>query len=109
MLEIKIQEAKKAYEVMKKLVEERRKSPESPRSDLLGQALNDMATQRFLTENLIAFLVLGLTVAAVETISAALTLTLKFISEHPTVIHQLEVSKFGLSTFRNSFILLSCN
>ena len=92
---------------MKKLVEDKRKSSENPGSDLLGQALNDMATKGFLTVDLIAFLLLGISLAAVETISAALTLTMKFISDHPTVIHQLEVSRSGLSTFINSCILQS--
>ena len=76
---------------MKKLVEERRKSLENNSSDLLGQALKDMATKSFLTENLIVYILLGLSLAAVESLSSALTLTMKFISDHPTVIQQLEV------------------
>ncbi|KAI4307924.1 hypothetical protein L6164_031049 [Bauhinia variegata] len=86
-----LKEGKKAFSIIQKLVQDRRGQQnlsEKPR-DLLDQALKDMTTNDFLTENVVVYILLGITVGAIESLSSAITVAVKLISEHPLVLEQL--------------------
>nr|TKR59014.1 hypothetical protein D5086_0000327490 [Populus alba] len=64
-------------------------SPDERPGDFLDQALNDMASEKFLTEDFIAELSFGILFAAFESVSTTLTLAIKFLAENPLVLEEL--------------------
>ncbi|KAK7266516.1 hypothetical protein RIF29_19161 [Crotalaria pallida] len=86
-----LEEAKKAFTIMKNIMEKRKSSPESYRGDLLDQVMNDMKTEKILTDDQNVYLVLGVWFATCLAIASLLTLIFKFLSEYPSVIEELRV------------------
>ena len=79
--------------MLRKIFKERINSPKRHFEDLLDQAINDMDKEKFLSEDLIINLVFGFLFASFESISAALSLTLNLLAEHPAVLQELTVCK----------------
>ena len=77
--------------MMRGIVKERLTFPEKYRGDFLDHAIEDMKTEKFLTEDFIAQLMFGILFASFEPISAVLVLTFKFLSEHPSILEELTV------------------
>jgi cytochrome P450 len=69
---------------------------ESRRGDFLDQIIADMDKEKFLTEDFTVNLIFGILFASFESISAALTLSLKLIGDHPSVLEELTVSLCSL-------------
>ncbi|KAL2936879.1 Cytochrome P450 87A3, partial [Bienertia sinuspersici] len=79
-------------DMMRAYLKERLTSPETYRGDFLDQALKDLNTEKFLTEDFILQIMFGLLFASSESTSMTLTLVLKFLSENPQVLQELECS-----------------
>lgn len=91
-----IQEAKKAFRIMKNTMEERCSSPENYRGDLLDQVINDMTDKKAVTNDQSVYIVLGIWFATCASISSLVTLIFKFLSEYPSVVEELRVCKHKL-------------
>lgn len=78
--------------MVRQIMKERFNSPDKRPGDFLDQAINDMASEKFLTEDFIAELAFGILFAAFESVSTTLTLALKFLSENPHVLEELTVT-----------------
>ena len=104
-----IQEWKKAFKIIKNILEEKRNSPEKYRGDFLDQTINDMATDKIFTEDQIVYLVSGIWFATCVSISSMVALIFKFLSEYPSVIEELRVCKhkFITSYFMNHVFVLN--
>ena len=85
--------------MLRKIFKERINSPKRHFEDLLDQAINDMDKEKFLSEDLIINLVFGFLFASFEPISAALSLTLNLLAEHPAVLQELTVCKCSKTFF----------
>ncbi|KAK6939230.1 Cytochrome P450 [Dillenia turbinata] len=70
-------------------LEERAAFPERRQGDLLDQVLEDMKTEKFLNKDFVVHMMFGLLLASFETISATLTLAMKLLTEHPSVVQEL--------------------
>ncbi|KAL4616394.1 hypothetical protein ACB092_07G195900 [Castanea dentata] len=78
-----------ALSMLRKILKDRINSTERHYEDLLDQAINDMDKEKFLSEDLIINVVFAMLFASFESISAALSLTLNLVAEHPTVLQEL--------------------
>ncbi|XWS46012.1 hypothetical protein CRYUN_Cryun14cG0028500 [Craigia yunnanensis] len=84
-----LQGRKNAYKVIKDLFE-KRKSSNSHYNDFLDYLLHEVESEdTFLTEKIAMDLVFALLFASYETTSAAITLAVKFIADHPKVLEEL--------------------
>lgn len=77
--------------VIKDVLKARRTTPELCRGDLLDQAISDMNTEKFLSEDFIASFFFGLLLASFDSVSTTLTLAFQFLAENPSVIEELKV------------------
>lgn len=89
--------------MMRKTLKERLASPDTCQGDFLDHALKDLNTDKFLTEDFILQIMFGLLFASSESTSITLTLILKFLSENPHVLEELEVS-LQLYMTKSSFL-----
>ena len=72
---------------------EKRDSPDQAfGGDLLDQAVKEMGTEKFLTEDFIVHFIFGALFASFESISSAITLAFKLLSENPSAVNDLRVS-----------------
>ncbi|KAK9666685.1 hypothetical protein RND81_14G203700 [Saponaria officinalis] len=83
-------------EMMRAILKERLASPETYRGDFLDHALEDVKTEKFLTEDFILQIMFGLLFASSESTSMTLTLVFKFLSENPDVLEELEAEHYGI-------------
>ncbi|PSS04897.1 Cytochrome P450 87A3 like [Actinidia chinensis var. chinensis] len=67
--------------------------PEKGQGDFLDQAVKDLNTDFFLTENFIISVTMGILFATVESISTSVGLAFKFFAEHPWVLEDLEAEQ----------------
>lgn len=77
--------------MLRNIVKERMVSSEKPRGDFLDQAVDDMKKETYLTEDVLVYLMFGILFASFESVLASLSLTLKLLTEHPTVLQQVTV------------------
>ena len=77
--------------MMRGIVKERLTFPEKYRGDFLDHAIEDMKTEKFLTEDFIVQLMFGILFGTFEPISAVVVLTFKLLSEHPSTLEELTV------------------
>ncbi|KNA05393.1 hypothetical protein SOVF_190790 [Spinacia oleracea] len=82
---------REVMDMMRKTLKERLASPDTCQGDFLDHALKDLNTDKFLTEDFILQIMFGLLFASSESTSITLTLILKFLSENPHVLEELEV------------------
>ncbi|KAM7503104.1 hypothetical protein LguiB_002008 [Lonicera macranthoides] len=75
--------------VREKIKEKRNTLPENRPGDLLDQAVKDMETEKFVTDDFLVPFIFAILFASFESISSALTLTFKLLSEHPAVVEEL--------------------
>ncbi|OVA11984.1 Cytochrome P450 [Macleaya cordata] len=82
---------KMAMKMMKDIVEERRASVpvEKYQGDFLDHLIGDMKNETFLTEEFIIYVMFGVLLASFETISCSLTLAIKLLTDHPSVLKEL--------------------
>uniref|UniRef100_A0A2N9G587 Cytochrome P450 n=1 Tax=Fagus sylvatica TaxID=28930 RepID=A0A2N9G587_FAGSY len=85
-----LKDQKEALNRLRKIVKAKIISPEKHRGDFLDQAINDMDKEKFLSEDFLVNLLFGLLFASFESVSAALSLTLKLLADHPAVLQELE-------------------
>ena len=78
--------------MLREVVKERRNSPERNRGDFLGQLVNDMDKEEFLSDEFIVNLLFAILFASFETISGVLALALQLLSDHPSALQELTVS-----------------
>lgn len=80
--------------MLKNLMQERRATPRKELSDFFDYVLEELKKEgTILTEAIALDLMFVLLFASFETTSLALTLAIKFLSDHPRVLKQLTVSK----------------
>ncbi|XVF19941.1 hypothetical protein REPUB_Repub11eG0154900 [Reevesia pubescens] len=90
-----IKKQRKALKVTSKLVEERMKKyyndPKgwNKKGDFLDQIVGDMGKEAFLTKERVSYLLFALLFATVETISAIITLAVKYLLDNPSAVQQL--------------------
>lgn len=82
--------------LMKDLIDERRAMPEKHRGDFIDQILEGMKTESFLSDDFVVFVMFGILFASFETISSTLTLAIMLLTDHPTVVKELEVRFLAL-------------
>lgn len=87
-----IQQGKKAFSIMKNIMEERPNFPEKYYGDFMGEAISYMETQKILTDDQIVYILLGIMFATFESFSSTITLIFQLLSENPSVSgpHQLK-------------------
>ncbi|XP_021773624.1 cytochrome P450 87A3-like [Chenopodium quinoa] len=81
---------REVMDMMRTALKERLAAPESYRGDFLDHALKDLSTEKFLSEEFILQIMFGLLFASSESTSMTLTLVLKFLSENPHVLKEIE-------------------
>lgn len=78
--------------MLKKLLQERRMNPRKQQSDFFDYVLEELKKEgTILTESIALDLMFVLLFASYETTSLALTLAMKFLSDHPMVLQRLTV------------------
>lgn len=78
--------------MLKKVLQERRENPKKNRDDFFDYVLEELQKETtILTEAIALDLMFVLLFASFETTSLALTLAIKFLSDHPLVLKQLTV------------------
>ncbi|KAI3830676.1 hypothetical protein MKX03_005422 [Papaver bracteatum] len=83
---------KEATSFLRSILHERLKSRENNKQrqgDLLDKLIDDMKVEEFITENFIVFFMFSILLASFETISAAVTVAMTFLSDQPLVIKEL--------------------
>ncbi|RWR91411.1 cytochrome P450 87A3 isoform X1 [Cinnamomum micranthum f. kanehirae] len=87
-----IQGQKNAMRVLKKMIEERRFSPERRKGDFFDRVIDELQKDRSMLMEVIALdLIFVLLFASYETTSLALTMAIKYLSEHPQLLDKLTV------------------
>lgn len=82
--------------MLKEKIEERRANPRKNQIDFFDFVLEELKRKdTILTEAIALDLMFVLLFASFETTSLALTLALKFLSDHPLVLEKLTVSEYG--------------
>ncbi|XP_021277835.1 cytochrome P450 87A3-like [Herrania umbratica] len=86
-----IKTQRKAVKLMSQLLEERRKSYSQGcnKGDFLGQIVEDMEKEEFLTKEFVVNVMFGLLLASVETISTTTALAIKCLLDNPSALQQL--------------------
>ncbi|XP_059623190.1 beta-amyrin 16-alpha-hydroxylase CYP87D16-like [Cornus florida] len=84
-----MKDKEKMLNMIKNILKEKLASPETCQGDFLDEAIKDLRSEKFLTEDFIVMLSFGALFASFEAISAALTLGLKLLSENPSVVEEL--------------------
>lgn len=86
--------------MLKNLLQERRENPKKQRSDFFDFVLEELKKEgTILTEEIALDLMFVLLFASFETTSLAITLGVKFLSDHPLVLNQLRVCESDLKPF----------
>lgn len=76
---------------LKNIIKERLRSPEVQRGDFLDQAIADLNTKEFVTEDFIITYLFGILFAGFDSTSAVLTSALNLLQENPLVLQELTV------------------
>ncbi|KAF3434850.1 hypothetical protein FNV43_RR21937 [Rhamnella rubrinervis] len=84
-----LKDQEKVTNMLREVVKDRRNSPERNQSDLLGQMVNDMDKEEFLSDDFIVHLVFGSLFASFESVSAVVALALHLLSHHPSALQEL--------------------
>ncbi|KAF8379436.1 hypothetical protein HHK36_028871 [Tetracentron sinense] len=85
-----LQGRKRAVKMLKDMIKERQASPEIRHDDFLDVVLEEMKKDGgYLSEGIVIDLIFVLLFASFETTSAALTLAMKFLGDHPSVLVEL--------------------
>lgn len=80
--------------MLKNMLEERRATPREQEGDFFDHVLKELKKEEtILTEEIALDLMFVLLFASFETTSLALTLSIKFLSEHPLVLNKLTVGR----------------
>lgn len=78
--------------MLKNLLQDRRANPKKQQSDFFDYVLEELQKEgTILTEEIALDLMFVLLFASFETTSLALTLAIKFLTEHPLVLKELTV------------------
>ncbi|KAL9390986.1 hypothetical protein Peur_014906 [Populus x canadensis] len=94
-----LKDREKATKFLKDKLEERRSSPDMYRGDLLDQVIADLNKEdkeKFLSDDFIITVIFGLLFAGFESVSKILTLTLKLLADHPSVLQELIAEHEGI-------------
>ncbi|GMP37293.1 hypothetical protein CsSME_00009041 [Camellia sinensis var. sinensis] len=86
-----VKERKELLSMLKDIVQERIDSDNQFRGDFLDRAMEDMKTEKFLTAEFLSNLMFGILFGNFEPISSVILLTLKLLSEHPSILEELTV------------------
>lgn len=79
--------------MLKDMLEERRQRPRQTQSDFFDYVLKEVERKdTMLTEDIALDLMFVMLFASYETTSVALTLAIKYLSEHPSFLQQLTVT-----------------
>ncbi|KAJ4951779.1 hypothetical protein NE237_028611 [Protea cynaroides] len=85
-----MQGRKRAMKLLKEILHERRAMPEKQKGDFFDYVLQELKKEgTILTEAIALDLIFVLLFASFETTSLALTLAMKFLSDHPSVLKEL--------------------
>ena len=77
--------------MLRKIIKERINSPENHHGDFLDQAINDIDTEKYLTEDIIIYSLFGLLYTNFDAISSIMAFTLKLLEDQPKVLQELQV------------------
>ncbi|XP_015584598.1 cytochrome P450 87A3 [Ricinus communis] len=85
-----LQGRKRAMKILKNLLNERRRNPRQHQRDFFDYVLEDLQKEgSVLTEEIVLDLMFVLLFASFETTSLAITMAVKFLSDHPLALKQL--------------------
>uniref|UniRef100_A0A7N2N0U5 Cytochrome P450 n=1 Tax=Quercus lobata TaxID=97700 RepID=A0A7N2N0U5_QUELO len=79
-----------AVNMLRKIIKERINSPENHHGDFLDQAINDIDTEKYLTEDIIIYSLFGLLYTNFDAISSIIAFTLKLLEDQPKVLQELQ-------------------
>ncbi|KAK4562040.1 hypothetical protein RGQ29_004770 [Quercus rubra] len=79
-----------AVSMLRKIIKERINSPENHHGDFLDQAINDMDTEKYLTEDIIIYSLFGVLYTNFDSISSIIALTLMLLEDQPKVLQELQ-------------------
>ncbi|CAL5321554.1 unnamed protein product [Camellia sinensis] len=86
-----VKDRKELLSMLKDIVQQRIDSDNKFRGDFLDKAMEDMKTEKFLTAEFLSNLMFGVLFGNFEPISSVILLTLKFLSEYPSILEELTV------------------
>ncbi|KAI3898237.1 hypothetical protein MKX03_029608 [Papaver bracteatum] len=92
---------KKAIQLMKDILQERRNSTEK-KGDFLDQVIEDMKTMEFITEDFVVYFIFAILLASFVSISTALTLAFSLLTDHPAVVNELLEEQDKLAKTRDN-------
>ncbi|XP_022726427.1 cytochrome P450 87A3-like [Durio zibethinus] len=89
---------KAALDLLSMLVKKRRASPDQmhKKVDVLDHVLQDMTSEKFLTEDFIVQLMFGLSFVSFETVSGAATMLINLLGNNPLVLEELTAEHEGI-------------
>ncbi|MED6184750.1 hypothetical protein PIB30_050539 [Stylosanthes scabra] len=96
-----LQEWKKAFKIVKNMLEARRNLPEKYRGDLLDQIIDDLEKEKPMDVHQNVLLIIGIWFATCASISLAVQLLFKFLSDDPSVLEQLREEHEKILTSRD--------
>lgn len=83
-----------AMKMLRNMLQERREKPRENPNDFFDYVIEELKKEgTILTEAIALDLMFALLFASFETTSLSLTLAIKFLSDHPSVLKRLTVSK----------------
>ena len=92
-----LQNRKAALDLLSILVKERLASPDQmhKKGDVLDHVLEDMKSEKFLTEDFIVQLMFGLSFVSFDSVSTTATVLIKLLGENPLVLEELTVHTYA--------------
>ncbi|RZC85986.1 hypothetical protein C5167_026658 [Papaver somniferum] len=85
-----LQGRRKAMEILKDMLQNRRAAPEESKGDFFDYVLEELKKQgSIVTEEIALDLIFLLLFASFETTTLAVTMSVKFLNEHPAVLKEL--------------------
>ncbi|XP_047318341.1 cucurbitadienol 11-hydroxylase-like [Impatiens glandulifera] len=96
-----LQESKKITNMIREKINEKQKIPNKTDQDLLDQAVREMRTEAFVTEDFVVHFIFGALFASFESISSTITLAFKLLSDHPRVVEELRAEHEAILSKRD--------
>ncbi|CAL5328820.1 unnamed protein product [Camellia sinensis] len=84
-----VKDRKEMLSIMRDAIVERMNSPNKIQMDFLDTVMEDLKTQKFVTPDFLSNFMFGILFANYEPITSVILLSLKLLSEHPSILEEL--------------------
>ncbi|CAL5377951.1 unnamed protein product [Camellia sinensis] len=85
-----VKDRKEMLSIMRDAIVERMNSPNKIQMDFLDTVMEDLKTQKFVTPDFLSNFMFGILFANYEPITSVILLSLKLLSEHPSILEELK-------------------